>query len=962
MDEQSLQGYLESPNRNPSAQARTLAYFEQLKNSVDGWKVCGQALLQGNASNDHSKFFCFQVLEHCAKKSFKGMTESDQQSLKQMLMSWLQQKSMSDVNAEKGFILNKGAQVIVLIFVNDYPEKWSSFFSDILSTLQLGPAAMDIFLRILKAIDQEIINREVQQSPKDIQRSTLIKDTMRVQCVNDLVEAWYKILSDPENVQAQVICLCLDVIGRYVSWIDINLIANDKFIRILLGHLSMDLLRESACDCLSEIINKGMLPVDKIELIQSLLRVLEDAGVLPPSETDDSDFQAKLAKLINTAGTQLIICWSKLTKAGSSDKADRTLSIIENKLNYMFGFLGNEDDDISQSVHSFARDYITLLKQIPNMSAEQEINIKGLLLTVIKKMKYDESYDFDQEGEDEAMFLEYRKLLKILFQNIGQLDPNLLLSTVMEVVSNRLRDWKSLDFMDVEVAIRTIYYVGEAIPNQQVYTDPARWEIMQNILSTLIKSNVISQTHFSVTILYFETLVRYDRFFAAQPQFIPEVLASFLDERCLGHSNCKVRSRGCYLLSRFMRNHKNQLQNFALDVLSRIQAILVVSPNNGYQNMFSADDQMFLYESAGLLIVFSGTTAEKQETDMRNVITPLITRFNAVFDKISCSNLDETSLLPYAQYLYNLASFASRLSKAFSTQQTMKQCGCASCFAEALPVFLRALTVRIHRDLIHSGVRQYLHRMIICLGEDILPYIPVAVTHLLKDPEAKDIQEFIPLINQIISKFKNHITPFLQEIFMPIVRTIFSVLNQPTDSLDTQATREKMSLKNSYFQFIASLVNNNIVEVILSQEPQNTQEVLMTIIHGAVEPADSSSQKACFGILKKLVEIWGNTDGPTAFQEFLYNHIIPSCFVAPSKPEFDLNDAQTILTLQEISSIQKILHQKQGGQFIHFLQSKYLPSLNLAPELIQEYCRHVEQADVKQFKNFLKAFFNSFKS
>ncbi|CAB4037957.1 exportin-T-like isoform X1, partial [Paramuricea clavata] len=110
-----------------------------------------------------------------------------------------------------------------------------------------------------------------------------------------------------------------------------------------------------------------------------------------------------------------------LTKAGSTEEASKTLSITENKLNYMFGFLGNEDDDISQSVHSFARDYITLLKQLPNMSSAQERNIKGLLLTVIKKMKYDESYDFDQEGEDEAMFLEYRKLLKILFQNIGQL-------------------------------------------------------------------------------------------------------------------------------------------------------------------------------------------------------------------------------------------------------------------------------------------------------------------------------------------------------------------------------------------------------------------------------------------------------------------------------------------------------------------------------------------------------------
>ncbi len=27
---------------------QTLAYFEQLKNSADGWKICGQAILQGN--------------------------------------------------------------------------------------------------------------------------------------------------------------------------------------------------------------------------------------------------------------------------------------------------------------------------------------------------------------------------------------------------------------------------------------------------------------------------------------------------------------------------------------------------------------------------------------------------------------------------------------------------------------------------------------------------------------------------------------------------------------------------------------------------------------------------------------------------------------------------------------------------------------------------------------------------
>ena len=35
---------------------------------------------------------------------------------------------MRGVNAEKGFVLNKGAQVITLIFVNDYPEKVQCLF------------------------------------------------------------------------------------------------------------------------------------------------------------------------------------------------------------------------------------------------------------------------------------------------------------------------------------------------------------------------------------------------------------------------------------------------------------------------------------------------------------------------------------------------------------------------------------------------------------------------------------------------------------------------------------------------------------------------------------------------------------------------------------------------------------------------------------------------------------------
>ena len=52
----------------------------------------------------------------------------------------------------------------------------------------------------------------------------------------------------------------------------------------LLRYMSVEVLRESACDCIHEIIMKGMEPVAKRELIESLVSVLEKSGVLQPQE------------------------------------------------------------------------------------------------------------------------------------------------------------------------------------------------------------------------------------------------------------------------------------------------------------------------------------------------------------------------------------------------------------------------------------------------------------------------------------------------------------------------------------------------------------------------------------------------------------------------------------------------------------------------------------------------------
>ena len=51
--------------------------------------------------------------------------------------------------------------------------------------------------------------------------------------------------------------------------------------------MSVEVLRESACDCIHEIIMKGMEPLVKKELVESLLSVLEKSSILELQEVND---------------------------------------------------------------------------------------------------------------------------------------------------------------------------------------------------------------------------------------------------------------------------------------------------------------------------------------------------------------------------------------------------------------------------------------------------------------------------------------------------------------------------------------------------------------------------------------------------------------------------------------------------------------------------------------------------
>uniref|UniRef100_A0AAY5K773 Exportin-T n=1 Tax=Esox lucius TaxID=8010 RepID=A0AAY5K773_ESOLU len=869
MDEQALLGL--NPNADACYRQRAIAYFEQLKESHDAWEVCAEALAKSVYSDDHVKFFCFQLM---------------------------------NTQAEKPFIRNKAAQVFALTFVMEYLTHWPKFFFDILSLVGLNPHGVDIYLRTLMAIDAEVVDRDIVHTAEEVRRNTLIKDNMREHVIPSLVESWYQILGAYQQSHPEITCQCLEVVGAYVSWIDLNLIANDRFVNLLLSQMCVEDLREEACDCLFEIVNKGMDPTDKTKLIESLCQVLQSAGFFNVDKTVLGDVKV----------------------------AAETLRALEAKVPLLIKLLVHEDDDISANIVGFCYDYLHVLKQLPLLTDQQKANVEAIMLAVMKKLTYDDEYNFDNEGEDEAMFVEYRKQLKMLLDRLAQVSPELLLEAVRRVFSSTMQTWQTASFMEVEVAIRLLYMLGEALPashGAHFSGDTAKTSTLQDMMRTLVSCGVSSYQHTSVVLEFFETVVRYDKFFLVEPQHIPNVLMAFLDHRGLRHSSPKVRSRVAYLFSRFVKTLHKHMNAFIEDILTRIQDLLeLVPPENGVPALLTSDDQLFVFETAGVLVVNGEGPAERKQALMRSLLMPLTDAFRLLLAKLATEREEERQAV-LADCLSHAVGFASRTSKAFSNKQTVKHCGCTEVYRDCLQTFLPALSCPVQRGALRSAVRSFLHRMIICLEEEVLPFIPAASEHMLKDCEPKDLQEFIPLISQITA-------------------------NQVLEDNDQAAALEKQMLRRSYFTFIQTIASSGMNEVMASQGVENIERVLFTIIQGAVDFPDPIAQKTCFIILSKLVELWGAKDGMVGFPDFIYKHIVPACFLAPLKPTFDLTDAQTVLTLSECALTLKMIHHKRGHEFIQYLQTEYLPSLQVSPEITQELCQVLQQPDVKVLKNYIK--------
>ena len=159
-------------HKDPQLRHQALEYFNNVKNSNDGWKMCVQLLhtFVVNKGKDEIKHSCLEVIYHGVESGRIAVTasESDKSALRSSLML-LTRDSISSIPQSK-LIKTKLATVFVSLVKHDFPGSWPSFFHDFISIItQTGynPEVLEVFLRVLKAIDEDIITGDSNSRSKE---------------------------------------------------------------------------------------------------------------------------------------------------------------------------------------------------------------------------------------------------------------------------------------------------------------------------------------------------------------------------------------------------------------------------------------------------------------------------------------------------------------------------------------------------------------------------------------------------------------------------------------------------------------------------------------------------------------------------------------------------------------------------------------------------------------------------
>ena len=972
-----------SGTADPALKSQAYEFIDKIKTSENGLQSCVTILLSSSSvTSEALRFFVLQVVEENIPK----VSNERLYSINNSLLQFLRENYIVNHQSYPIYLRNKLASVMATLFCHVYLTINPQFLVQLLE-YSSSPPGTDIYVRIHLAIHAEIGDKLIARSPQQQERNNALKDSIRANDMQRLVQLWRLILENAEAHTSDTLTNTVRVVGCYVSWMEISLFVVPDFIGVIFSYLRKPDQRTAACETVAEIISKKMKPENKLQLL-ALLNITDVVGSLA-QDSDDLEFTESVARLANQVGLELLIVFE-----AQSDSTSEVMNQLMGLWPSVLGFLTHEFDDVAQLVFPYIQQYLLACKKQKTLINNDLL--KELFAKCIIKMKF----DGDDDGLDDdsaAQFEEIRAKTKTFQDTIAILVPNLYLDLVPAVISESLFSNKP-DWQTSELGLYQLSNFADGVRNNLVgvpkkeLTTLKAFAVLRELFIQLIDSSVVlSLGHPRVQLLFFELVVRHYTFVASgtNPDPILKVFGSLVG---MFNESEKVRLRSWYLFFRFIKLVKPQMSNpsFVEEILLKLQPLLVIKAelpvrdeDDDVVDNGSFSSQIYLFEALGLLI---GLMSVDDSTKLRMADSIFSSLFSSLESCVAASESERNSQPIIPLQAHHALMAIGTFVRGYDDSNVKSGQVMVDKVDNAAQVVVITLSNFAKHEQVREASRFAFARFVPILRDRCTVHLSKLILLIINASNltVTELSDFLSFLGQLVHTFKGNANVYqlLNDLLTPVVEKIFSLLkyNGENNDFDTMpdVIRDKNGLKKAYMNLLSAIIMNNSSSLLVTESNKaKLPEILSSLFEYSYDLADTTVAKLAVTQLINFVTVLGGSGGKINDPNDTYGESLPAiegvdeylieksmhlCFELPfQKTEFDLKDAQFRLIAQEISQLIKICYDRKGDTYLQYL-STYLTTMGMAPELMNDFGSSVVKLDNRAFKKYFITFVSQLKS
>ncbi|ODO00845.1 exportin-T [Cryptococcus wingfieldii CBS 7118] len=703
---------------------------------------------------------------------------------------------------------------------------------------------------------------------------------------------------------------------------------------------------------------------------------------------------------------------------------------------------------------------------VPELSPERRQFLAAMLDILIRQLAWPEDMEWEAPGneddtdEEVAAFKHFRGSCRSFIESIAQIDKSLHTEVVARIVASTLDAYTTggagvVAWQQAELALHLVYTFGEVSKNAtraaffdlppEVATKAARNKFrikadsqasgrttpssasdaadpsdkfeyenyplsaLGQLLTRSMGSGISSYPHPSVTLQYFEIIVRYVEFWKPKADVLPSLFEAILDARGVHNSDEGVRRRCFYLFSKLCRECRNDtIEPMVAPILDNIRDLMVITaelpPIDGPEDdpLLKATtgktyvaDQLYLFEASGNLIFATKTDPAKQMSLLQAVAGPLITGLASAVERAQAEPTDLQAVLQVHHHLVALGHFAKGFPIVPDNQ--VESLPYSVPFMQMAEALLQAIEKLKGRRVVRDAARFAFSQFANAIGTPVAKLVPRFVSAVVTEFEPSELVDFLLFLQLLMHRLQGSSFETMDMLLLPLLSRIFAVLGQPVTGTDEAQVHTR--LKDAYLSFFTTLMNENLDGIFITDSNKPEFESVLTALYNLVQDyADGTAQRLALGFFSRSVIAWGTsaeaaakpsvfaeTAQPTqskmvsngtaqpsthaisleqrakqclpGYENFIYQRLLPACFEVPANSEFNIRGGQLIV--HEAAVLVRNTVQARGQEAVDFILNDLLPRLQCPPEIARQL---VTSLTTQQAKDFKKTFFEFIKA